>query len=48
MLLTTVRMEMELRHEISNYVVCGPIKALDQPAHMRSLIRGFAGGLNIL
>ena len=30
-------------HEISNHVVCATSKASDQPAHMRSLIRGFAG-----
>ena len=36
------------RNEISNYVVCATSKALDQPAHMRSLIRAFACHLNIL
>ena len=29
----------EPRHEISNNVVCMTSKALDQPAHTRSLIR---------
>ena len=38
----------EPRHEISNNVVCATSKASDQPAHMRSLIRGFASRLNIL
>ena len=35
-------------HEISNNVVCATSKASDQPAHMRSLIRAFAGRLSIL
>ena len=35
-------------HWISNNVVCATSKALDQPAHVRSLIRAFAGRLNIL
>ena len=34
-------------HEISNNVVCATSKASDQPAHKRSLIRAFAGRLNI-
>ena len=38
----------ELRHEISNNVVCATSKASDQPAHARSLIRAFASRLNIL
>ena len=38
----------ELRHEISNNVVCATSKASDQPAHMGSLIRAFASRLNIL
>ena len=38
----------EPRHEISNNVVYATSKASDQPAHMRSLIRGFASRLNIL
>ena len=38
----------ELQHEISINVVCVASKASDQPAHMRSLIRAFASGLNIL
>ena len=38
----------EPRHEISNNVVCATNKASDQPAHMRSLIRGFASRLNNL
>ena len=37
----------ELRHKISN-MVCVTSNASDQPAHMRSLIRAFASGLNIL
>ena len=32
----------DLRHEISNNVVCETSKDYDQPAHMRSLIRAFA------
>ena len=32
----------ELRHEISNNVVCATSKASDQPSHTRSLIRAFA------
>ena len=36
-------------HEISNNVVCVTSKASDQPARdTRSLIRAFAGRLNIL
>ena len=35
-------------HEISNNVVCATIKASDQPAHTRSLIRAFASRLSIL
>ena len=38
----------EPAHEISNNVVCATSKASDQPAHMRSLIRGFASRLSIL
>ena len=38
----------EPRHEISNNVVCATNKDSEQPAHMRSLIRAFASGLNIL
>ena len=38
----------EPRHEISNNVVCATSNGLDQPAHMRSLIRAFASPLNIL
>ena len=38
----------EPRHEISNNVVFAISKGLDQPAHMRSLIRTFAGRLNNL
>ena len=43
-----IKIQYELPHEISNNVVCATIKALDQPAHMRSLIRVFASRLNIL
>ena len=35
-------------HEISNNVICATSKALDQPAHTRSLIRAFASRLSIL
>ena len=35
-------------HDISNSVVCAASKGSDQPAHMCSLIRAFASGLNIL
>ena len=35
-------------HEISNNMVCATIKASDQPAHTRSLIRDFACRLYIL
>ena len=35
-------------HEISNNVVYATSKGLDQPAHMRSLVRAFARRLNIL
>ena len=40
--------KIELRHEISNNVVCATSKAPDQAAHTRSLIRAFASCLNIL
>ena len=38
----------EPRHEISNNVVCATSKTSDQPAHTRSLIKAFAGRLNVL
>ena len=38
----------ETVNEISNNVVCATSKALDQPAHMCSLIRAFASRLSIL
>ena len=38
----------EPRHQISNNVVCATSKGSDKPAHMRSLVRAFANGLNIL
>ena len=38
----------EPQHKISNNVVCATSKGSDQPAHMQSLIRVFAGCLNIL
>ena len=38
----------ELRHEISNNVVCVTSKTSNQPAHMPSLIRVFASRMNIL
>ena len=40
--------EIEPRHGFSNNVVCASSKASDQPAHTRSLIRGFASCLNII
>ena len=40
--------KFEPRHEISNNVVCATSKGSDQPAHTRSLIRAFAGRLNII
>ena len=46
--LTVFQNLFEPGHEISNNVVCATSKASDQPAHMRSLIRAFAGRLNIL
>ena len=39
---------IELRHEISNNVVCATSKGSDQPAHMHSLIRTFACLIYIL
>ena len=39
---------IELRHYISNNVVCATSKASDQPAHTHILIRAFASHLNIL
>ena len=39
---------IEPRHEISNNVVYATSKGSDQPAHTHSLIRAFAGCLNIL
>ena len=39
--------KIESVHEISNNVVCATSKASDQPAHTRSLIRAFAGRLNV-
>ena len=35
-------------HEISNNLVCETSKGLDQPVHMRSLVRAIANCLNIL
>ena len=35
-------------HELSNNMVCATSKALDQPAHTRSLIRAFASRLSNL
>ena len=43
-----MRVVIEPMHEIFNNVVCATSKALDQPAHTRSLIRAFARRLNIL
>ena len=42
-----VNIQNEPVHEISNNVVCATIKASDQPAHRRSLIRAFASRLSI-
>ena len=39
---------IEPLHEIFNNVVCANSTGLDQPVHMRSLIRAFASCLNIL
>ena len=39
---------IDLRHEMSNNVVCATSKASDQPVHMHSLIRAFASRLNNL
>ena len=39
--------DIELRHEISNNVVCVTSKGSDQPAHTCRLIRAFASRLNI-
>ena len=36
------------KYEISNNVVCASTKGLDQPAHMRSLIRAFASRLKTI
>ena len=35
-------------HELSNNVACATSEALDQPVHMRSLIRAFASRFSIL
>ena len=37
----------ESRYEISNNIIRATSTALDQPAHMRSLIRAFASRMNI-
>ena len=36
------------QYEISNNLVCASTKGLDQPAHMRSLIRAFASRLKTI
>ena len=36
------------KYKISDNVVCASTKGLDQPAHMRSLIRAFASRLKLL
>ena len=41
-------LSFKVPHKISDNVVCATSKASDQTAHMRSLIRAFASGLNIL
>ena len=46
--LSLIMRKYELRHEISNNVVCATSKASDQPVHTRNLIRAFASNLNIL
>ena len=43
-----IRTKFELRHEISNNVVCATSKASDQTAQTRSVIRAFASRLNML
>ena len=48
MLMSSPLVRREPRHEISNNVVCATSIGSDQPAHTRSLIRAFAGRLNIL
>ena len=45
---SNVFVKYEPVHEISNNVVCATSKASDQPAHTRSLFRGFASRLSIL
>ena len=45
---SVLQTKIEMRHEISNNVVCVTSKGSDQPAHMRSLIRAFASRLNVL
>ena len=45
---STLQKIYEPRHEISNNVVCATSKGSEQPAHTSSLIRAFAGRLNIL
>ena len=47
-LFSPTRLINEQPHEISSNVVCVTSKASDQTAHMHSLIRAFASGLNIL
>ena len=39
---------LELRHEISNNVVCATSKGSHQPGHTCTLIRAFSSRLNIL
>ena len=43
-----VKMIIELRHDISNNVVCVTSKASGQPGHTRSLIGAFASHFNIV
>ena len=37
-----------LKYEIANNVLCASTKGLDQPAHMRSLIRAFVSRLEAI
>ena len=47
-ILVSFVLSFQPQHEISNNVVCAISKGSDQPAHRCSLIRAFAGRLNIL
>ena len=47
-IVNTYKVYNNMFYKIVNNVVCATIKASDQPAHMRSLIRAFVCLLNIL